>query len=187
MAQNYCSITWVNTVYTNWCLNMKASKTSVRQLQQHCCVWTMRSIMWKTQFFHPSRSQRRVPGTRWKMTQLSRNCYLTKADGWNVTHLTLEFINYTYSKSYLLDLVLVLGLYSWDSSSMPFCLLYQSNKVRKIEGRQYSESELIELITYWENTTNQQMECCSSFLSSLKRVLIQWFFLFFIHFLRTLV
>lgn len=76
---------------------------------------------------------------------------------------------YAYSKSYLLDFVLVLGLYSWDSSSMPFCLLYQSNKVRRIEGRQYSESELIELITYGENETNQQINWCSSSPSSLKK------------------
>lgn len=51
---------------------------------------------------------------------------------------------------YLLDLLLVLGLYSCDSSSMPFCLLYQSNNVRRMEGRQYSERELIELMTYRE-------------------------------------
>lgn len=76
---------------------------------------------------------------------------------------------YAYSKSYLLDLVLVLGLYSWDSSSMPFCLLYQSNKVRRIEGRQYSESELIELITYGENTTNQWINWCSKFPLLLKK------------------
>lgn len=51
---------------------------------------------------------------------------------------------------YLFDLLLVLGLYSCDSSSMSFCLLYQSNNVRRMEGRQYSERELIELMTYRE-------------------------------------
>ena len=51
---------------------------------------------------------------------------------------------------YLFDLLLVLGLYSCDSSSMPFCLLYQSNNVRRMEGRQYSERELIELMIYRE-------------------------------------
>lgn len=51
---------------------------------------------------------------------------------------------------YLFDLLLVLGLYSCDSSSMPFCLLYQSNNVRRMEGRQYSERELIELMTCTE-------------------------------------
>lgn len=53
-------------------------------------------------------------------------------------------------RKYLLDLLLVLGLYSCDSSSMPFCLLYQSNSVRRIEGRQYSERELMELMTFRE-------------------------------------
>lgn len=48
---------------------------------------------------------------------------------------------------YLFDLLLVLGLYSCDSSSMPFCLLYQSNSVCRMEGRQYSQRELIELTT----------------------------------------
>lgn len=52
-----------------------------------------------------------------------------------------------HEREYLLDLLLVRGLYSCDSSSMPFCLLYQSNSVRSIEGRQYSERELMELMT----------------------------------------
>jgi hypothetical protein len=51
---------------------------------------------------------------------------------------------------YLFDLLLVLGLYSCDSSSMPFCLLNQSNSVLRMEGRQYSERELMELMTYRE-------------------------------------
>lgn len=54
---------------------------------------------------------------------------------------------------YLFDLLLVLGLYSCDSSSMPFCLLYQSNSVRRMEGRQYSERELMELMTFRERET----------------------------------
>ena len=58
--------------------------------------------------------------------------------------------NLYIKEMYLLDLLLVLGLYSCDSSSMPFCLLYQSNNVRRMEGRQYSERELIELMTYRE-------------------------------------
>lgn len=49
--------------------------------------------------------------------------------------------------SHFFDLVLALGRYSWDSSSRPFCLLYQSNKVLRIDGRQYSARELIVLIS----------------------------------------
>lgn len=45
------------------------------------------------------------------------------------------------------DLVLALGRYSWDSSSRPFCLLYQSKRVLNIDGRQYSARELILLIS----------------------------------------
>lgn len=45
-----------------------------------------------------------------------------------------------------LDLVLERGLYSYDSSSVPLCLLYQSNNVRNSEGKQCSAMELIELI-----------------------------------------
>lgn len=173
MAQNYCLITWVNTVYTNQYLNdMKASKTSVRQTLEHYCVCTMRSITWKTQLFHLSRSQEKRSRTKQKTDTTSKQRLPHKS--WWVKCDTFYLRIYqspihAYSKSYLLDLVLVLGLYSWDSSSMPFCLLYQSNKVRRIEGRQYSESELIELITYWENKTNKQMKCCTSFPSSFKK------------------
>lgn len=52
--------------------------------------------------------------------------------------------------SYFFDLVLALGRYSWDSSSRPFCLLYQSNRVLRIDGRQYSARELMELINCGE-------------------------------------
>lgn len=48
--------------------------------------------------------------------------------------------------AYFFDLVLALGRYSWDSSSRPFCLLYQSNRVFRMDGRQYSAKELMELI-----------------------------------------
>lgn len=51
-----------------------------------------------------------------------------------------------FVSSHFLDLVLALGRYSWDSSSRPFCLLYQSNRVLRMDGRQYSARELIELI-----------------------------------------
>lgn len=55
--------------------------------------------------------------------------------------------------SHFLDLVLALGRYSWDSSSRPFCLLYQSNRVLRMDGRQYSARELIELINCREAET----------------------------------
>ena len=46
----------------------------------------------------------------------------------------------------LLDLVLARGRYSWDSSSSPFCRLYQSNRVLRMDGRQYSAREHMVLI-----------------------------------------
>lgn len=49
------------------------------------------------------------------------------------------------------DLVLALGRYSCDSSSRPFCLLYQSNRVLRMDGRQYSARELMELISCGRN------------------------------------
>lgn len=49
--------------------------------------------------------------------------------------------------THFLDLMFALGLYSCTSSSSPFCLLYQSNKVRRMEGRQYSAKELMVLIS----------------------------------------
>lgn len=49
---------------------------------------------------------------------------------------------------HFLDLVLALGRYSCSSSSSPFCLLYQSKRVRRMEGRQYSARELMVLISY---------------------------------------
>lgn len=54
--------------------------------------------------------------------------------------------------THFLDLVFALGLYSCTSSSSPFCLLYQSNKVRRMEGRQYSAKELMVLISCGSQT-----------------------------------
>ena len=74
-------------------------------------------------------------------------CFFTVFYRWNIVAWRNSFNN-----SYFLDLVLALGRYSCNSSSSPFCLLYQSNKVRRMEGRQYSAKELMELIN-WKNKT----------------------------------
>lgn len=57
---------------------------------------------------------------------------------------------------HFLDLVLALGRYSCDSSSRPFCLLYQSNRVLRMDGRQYSARELMELISCGRNISKEQ-------------------------------
>lgn len=61
---------------------------------------------------------------------------------WTLTCLVRKRLVFAH----FFDLVLALGRYSWDSSSRPFCLLYQSNRVLRMDGRQYSAKELIELI-----------------------------------------
>lgn len=61
-----------------------------------------------------------------------------------------------------MDLVLARGLYSWDSSSRPFCLLYQSKSVRRMEGRQYSASELILLISWDKHIQKNVTHICAS-------------------------
>lgn len=63
-------------------------------------------------------------------------------------YFKLKWSALSTKRTYFLDFVFDRGLYSWDSSSTPFCLLYQSNRVRKIDGRQYSAKELIVLINW---------------------------------------